>query len=98
MYRLQKKDNKVDASFGFSDTIELKINYPAESTYHQQKGIKYDTIILGRPIYKYLCRQFGSYSFSWYFIYPDLLVKYFDYEADEWKADYLTDILKEVKK
>lgn len=94
MYKLKKEGSKVDASFGFSKTIELKIKYPVESTYHQQRGIKYDTIILSREMYELLCRRFGSYNFGWYFAYPDLLIKYYDHKQQEWKMDYLLDLIK----
>lgn len=94
MLKLKKEDSVVDASFGFKTVAKCEIIYPAESTYHQQRGIKYDTIMLGRPIYDYLCKRFGSYSFSWYFIYPDATVKYFDYKANEWRADNLLDLIK----
>lgn len=97
MYKLKKLDDAVDGSFGFKKVIRCEIKYPVESTYHQQRGIKYNEVILARPMYEELCRRFGTYSFGWYFIYPDLTVKYFDYKHNEWKAGGLLDLLfKEV--
>ena len=95
MLKIPKKDDVVDASFGFKTTTRLEIIYPVESTYHQQRGVKYSYVDLAVYIYKRLCKKLGSYSYSWYIAYPDLMIKYFDHSDNEWKMDYLIDLLKE---
>ena len=78
----------ADKSFGFQETVKLKIK---RGHYRYTGNIDY--VKLGKPIFNSLCKRWGSYSIQWYFTTEDN-IKYFD--GEEWHRTSLNEVLNHI--
>jgi hypothetical protein len=95
MHTLKRVGDKIDASYGFKETVEVEIVAPTEVAINRSKDYP-AKFVMPKKVYDFFSKKLGSYSISWYVIYKSGMIKYFDHKENEWKAEEFWTLLQEL--